>query len=32
WGLGIDRLAMIRLGAKDIRDLTSSDIEYLRSH
>ena len=32
WGLGIDRLAMIRLGAKDIRDLASGDIEYLRSH
>lgn len=31
WGLGIDRLAMIKLGAKDIRDLFSHDLEFLRS-
>ncbi len=31
WGLGIDRLAMIKLGATDIRDLFSHDLEFLRS-
>ncbi|ABP96263.1 MULTISPECIES: phenylalanine--tRNA ligase subunit alpha [Metallosphaera] len=31
WGIGIDRLAMLFLGVKDIRDLYSLDIEYLRS-
>jgi phenylalanyl-tRNA synthetase alpha chain len=30
WGIGIDRLVMLFLGVKDIRDLYSSDIEYLR--
>lgn len=30
WGFGIDRLAMIKLGVKDIRDLFSNDIEFLR--
>ncbi|MFH1750830.1 MAG: phenylalanine--tRNA ligase subunit alpha [Candidatus Micrarchaeota archaeon] len=30
WGLGLDRLAMIRLGLNDIRDLFSQDIEFLR--
>lgn len=30
-GIGIDRLAMLFLGVKDIRDLYSLDIEYLRS-
>ncbi|MBI5228570.1 phenylalanine--tRNA ligase subunit alpha [Candidatus Micrarchaeota archaeon] len=31
WGLGIDRLAMIKLGVKDIRHLLTQDIEMLRS-
>ncbi|QKQ99714.1 phenylalanine--tRNA ligase subunit alpha [Metallosphaera tengchongensis] len=31
WGIGIDRLAMLFLGVKDIRDLYSTNIEYLRS-
>lgn len=31
WGLGLDRLAMLFLGIKDIRDLYSDDIEYLRN-
>jgi phenylalanyl-tRNA synthetase alpha chain len=30
WGLGLERLAMIRLGLKDIRELYMSDIEWLR--
>lgn len=30
WGLGIDRLAMFKLGIKDIRQLFSSDLEFLR--
>lgn len=30
WGLGIDRLAMFKLGFKDIRDLFSHDIGFLR--
>ncbi|MFH0834758.1 MAG: phenylalanine--tRNA ligase subunit alpha [Candidatus Micrarchaeota archaeon] len=30
WGLGIDRLAMIKLEAKDIRDLFTHDLEKLR--
>jgi len=30
WGLGIDRLAMFRLGINDIRELFSSNIEWLR--
>jgi phenylalanyl-tRNA synthetase alpha chain len=30
WGLGIDRLAMCRLGIKDIRHLFSQDIDWLR--
>ncbi|HLC48365.1 MAG TPA: phenylalanine--tRNA ligase subunit alpha [Candidatus Norongarragalinales archaeon] len=30
WGLGLDRLAMIKLGLKDIRDLFSQDIKFLR--
>ncbi|MFH1056394.1 MAG: phenylalanine--tRNA ligase subunit alpha [Candidatus Micrarchaeota archaeon] len=30
WGLGIDRLAMIKLGTKDIRDLFSQDLKLLR--
>lgn len=31
WGLGIDRIALFRLGMKDIRMLFSHDIEFLRS-
>ncbi|HNV01037.1 MAG TPA: phenylalanine--tRNA ligase subunit alpha [archaeon] len=30
WGVGIDRLAMFKLGIKDIRYLFSEDIGYLR--
>ncbi|MCD6434115.1 MAG: phenylalanine--tRNA ligase subunit alpha [Candidatus Diapherotrites archaeon] len=30
WGLGIDRLAMCALGIKDIRQLFSSNLEWLR--
>ncbi len=31
WGLGIDRLAMIKLGIDDIRQLFSEDLEFLRN-
>lgn len=31
WGIGIDRLAMIRLGLDDIRDLHTMDLGRLRS-
>lgn len=30
WGLGIDRLAMFRLDVKDIRELFSRDLKWLR--
>ncbi|NIO21472.1 MAG: phenylalanine--tRNA ligase subunit alpha [Candidatus Aenigmarchaeota archaeon] len=30
WGFGIDRLAMIKLNIKDIRNVFSHDIEFLR--
>jgi phenylalanyl-tRNA synthetase alpha chain len=30
WGLGLERLAMLRLRRKDIRDLYVSDLEWLR--
>lgn len=30
WGLGLERLAMIRFGLKDIRDLYISDLSWLR--
>jgi phenylalanyl-tRNA synthetase alpha chain len=30
WGLGVSRLAMLRLGLKDLRELYQSDIEWLR--
>ena len=30
WGLGLERLAMLRLGLKDIRNLYVSDIEWLQ--
>jgi len=31
WGMGIDRLAMFKLGIKDIRYLFSDDLSYLRN-
>lgn len=31
WGIGIDRLAMFKLGLNDIRELFSHDLEYLRT-
>lgn len=31
WGIGIDRIAMFKLGLKDIRALFSHDIEFLRN-
>lgn len=31
WGLGIDRIAMFKLGIKDIRQLFSHDLEFLRN-
>ena len=31
WGLGVDRMAMVSLGIKDIRDLFSTDLDYLRN-
>lgn len=31
WGLGLERLAMMRLGLKDIRSLYESDLDWLRS-
>ncbi len=31
WGVGLERLAMFRLGLKDIRQLFSHDLEFLRS-
>ncbi len=30
WGLGLERLAMLKLGINDIRDLYISDIDWLR--
>ena len=30
WGLGVDRIAMFRLGIKDIRQLFSQDLNWLR--
>jgi len=30
WGIGIDRIAMFRLGITDIRTLFSNDLEFLR--
>ena len=30
WGIGIDRIAMFKLGIKDIRHLFSHDLEFLR--
>jgi len=31
WGIGIDRLAMLALGIKDIRQLFSQDLSWLRN-
>lgn len=31
WGIGIDRIAMFKLGINDIRQLFSHDLEYLRN-
>jgi phenylalanyl-tRNA synthetase alpha chain len=31
WGLGLDRMAMVALGIRDIRDLFSADLELIRS-
>ncbi len=31
WGLGLERLAMLRLGLKDLRDLYNNDLEWLRN-
>ena len=30
WGIGVDRLGMFNLGIKDIRNLFSKDLAYLR--
>jgi phenylalanyl-tRNA synthetase alpha chain len=30
WGLGVSRIAMLRLGLKDLRYLHRSDVEFLR--
>ena len=31
WGIGIDRIAMFKLGLNDIRALFSHDLEFLRN-
>ncbi len=31
WGIGIDRIAMFKLGINDIRELFSHDLEFLRN-
>ncbi len=31
WGLGVSRVAMLKIGLKDLRDLYQSDIEWLRT-
>jgi phenylalanyl-tRNA synthetase alpha chain len=31
WGIGIDRIAMFKLGITDIRQLFSHDLDYLRN-
>jgi len=31
WGLGIDRIGMFKLGLKDIRELFSQDLQFLRN-
>jgi len=32
WGLGLERLAMLKLGLTDIRDLYISDLGWLRKN
>lgn len=32
WGIGFSRLAMIRLGIEDMRDLHNNDLEWLEGH
>jgi phenylalanyl-tRNA synthetase alpha chain len=31
WGLGLDRMAMTALGINDIRQLFSTDLEFIRT-
>lgn len=31
WGLGLDRMAMVALGIRDIRDLFSQDLDFVRT-
>jgi phenylalanyl-tRNA synthetase alpha chain len=31
WGLGLDRMAMMALGIRDIRDLFTPDLEQIRA-
>jgi len=31
WGLGLDRMAMVALGIRDIRDLFSRDLDFIRT-
>ncbi len=31
WGLGLDRMAMVALGIRDIRDLFSRDLDFVRT-
>ena len=31
WGLGIDRLAMLKFGIRDMRELFSRKLEFLRT-
>jgi len=31
WGLGVDRMAMVALGIEDIRDLFSTDLDFVRN-
>ena len=30
WGLGLDRMAMVAMGINDIRNLFSSDLNFIR--
>jgi phenylalanyl-tRNA synthetase alpha chain len=30
WGIGIDRMALMKLGLNDLRELFSNDIEQVR--
>jgi phenylalanyl-tRNA synthetase alpha chain len=31
WGLGLDRMAMVAMGIRDIRDLFSRDLDFIRT-